>query len=196
MTNDGWGSKWPSGAGWFDKAPEAMGKAIPNDWLTHTSDVANSPQSGLELVSQQQIKDKLKDSWLEVPELTGVDIARGKKTVLTTFENNSMIYTIISPTKIGWDKSENSDKTTIAKIENNIVTKIAELKSQGSNLVDDQKYLYFQCEGCSEILDPQTKSFATLQEHRVNTGWKCIWNMSGMGYKVYCAKCGRCDDYL
>lgn len=67
----------------------------------------------------------------------------------------------------------------------------ATLKAQGSNLVDDQAYLYFQCEGCNEILDPHTKSFAKLQEHRVNAGWKCVWNMNGQGYKVYCAKCGE-----
>lgn len=66
-----------------------------------------------------------------------------------------------------------------------------ELKPQGSNLVDDQAYLYFQCEDCNKILDPHTKSFQTLQEYRVNAGWKCVWNMNGQGYKVYCAECGE-----
>lgn len=65
------------------------------------------------------------------------------------------------------------------------------LKSQGSNLVDEQAYLYFQCEGCQEILDPHTKSFKTLQDKRAEAGWFVKWNTGGMGYKVYCAKCGE-----
>lgn len=73
----------------------------------------------------------------------------------------------------------------------NAATYAKTLKSQGSNLVDDQQYLYFQCDGCNNILDPHTKSFAKLQEHRVNAGWKCVWNIDGIGYKVYCAKCGE-----
>lgn len=93
------------------------------------------------------------------------------------------------PSSVTWDKATGSDKTTIAKIENGAITKVAELKSQGSNLVDNEAYLYFQCDRCGEILDPHTKSFQTLQEHRVNAGWKCVWNLSGMGYKVYCAEC-------
>lgn len=68
---------------------------------------------------------------------------------------------------------------------------ITELKSQGSNLVDEQAYLYFQCESCNEILDPLTKSFKTLEEARFKAGWKTKWNIDGMGYKVYCAKCGE-----
>lgn len=92
-------------------------------------------------------------------------------------------------TFIGLDKVEGSDKTTIIKVENSTVTKIAELKSQGSNLVDDQAYLYFQCEGCNEILDPHTKSFKALEDARFKAGWKVKWNIDGMGYKVYCVKC-------
>lgn len=67
----------------------------------------------------------------------------------------------------------------------------SQLKSQGSNLVDTESYLYFQCDDCGEILDPHTKSFQALQEHRVNAGWACKWNVSGMGYKVYCTECNK-----
>lgn len=66
-----------------------------------------------------------------------------------------------------------------------------ELKTQGSNLVDDQAYLYFQCEKCQSIFDPKTKSFATLNQKRHDAGWKVEWNIDGMGYKVYCVKCGK-----
>lgn len=71
------------------------------------------------------------------------------------------------------------------------INEIKNLKSQGSNLVDSEAYLYFQCEGCSTILDPHTKSFKILQEQRVKEGWKCIWNTNGQGYKVFCVKCGN-----
>lgn len=73
----------------------------------------------------------------------------------------------------------------------NAATYAKTLKSQGSNLVDNEQYLYFQCDNCNDILDPHTKSFAKLQEHRVNAGWHVKWNIDGMGYKVYCAKCGE-----
>lgn len=147
--NDKWDSEWPA----TEKAIQNLitntmnHKPIPNipwpsdpfawpegsaglnnNWLTHTSDVANSPQSGI----------------------------------------------------VGWPKDED-------QIEVNIIKKF---KSQGSNLVDDQQYLYFHCESCNEVLDPHTKSFQKLQEHRVNAGWKCVWNLNGQGYKVYCKKCG------
>lgn len=66
-----------------------------------------------------------------------------------------------------------------------------QFKSQGSNLVDTEAYLYFQCDGCGAILDPNTKSFKTLQDKRAEAGWACKWNIDGMGYKVYCAECGK-----
>jgi hypothetical protein len=65
------------------------------------------------------------------------------------------------------------------------------LTKQGSNLVDDQAYLYFQCEGCQNIFDPHTKSFAQLNQRRADAGWKVKWNVDGMGYKVYCVECGE-----
>lgn len=105
-----------------------------------------------------------KGDWPKAPELTGLDLGAGERVILTTFENDSIKHKVISQT---------------------------ELKSQGSNLVDHEQHLYFQCDNCGEILDPNTKSFRALQEHRVNAGWKCIWNIDGMGYKVYCAKCGE-----
>lgn len=87
----------------------------------------------------------------------------------------------VKPVNLDWAKSPTSSR---------LISHDSKIfKSQGSNLVDDQAYLYFQCESCNEILDPHTKSFAKLQEHRINAGWKCIWNMNGQGYKVYCEKC-------
>lgn len=82
---------------------------------------------------------------------------------------------------------EETGKTLI-----DLIPKIyGELKTQGSNLVDDQAYLYFQCQDCLDIFDPNTKSFAMLNQKRHEAGWKVYWNMDGMGYKVYCVKCGE-----
>lgn len=91
-----------------------------------------------------------------------------------------------SPLEIikGIDLALQSDKTVISKGNHH-----SELKSQGSNLMDQNQYLYFQCEGCGDIFDPETKSFKTLDEKRHAAGWKVKWNIDGMGYKVYCPKC-------
>lgn len=68
---------------------------------------------------------------------------------------------------------------------------LMKFKTQGSNLVDNNQYLYFQCNECLDIFDPHTKSFATLNQKRHEAGWKVKWNLDGMGYKVYCVKCGE-----
>ena len=133
MTNDGWGSKWSSGAGWFEK-PKPKDDVAPNSDAT--------------------------------PEAAGV------------------VNWSTQPSHITWNKASKPSKTIIWP-------KDSELKAQGSNLVDDQAYLYFQCEGCTEILDPHTKSFKTLQDKRAEAGWQVKWNLNGQGYKVYCTECGE-----
>lgn len=208
--NDGWGSDWPvqkvsldtakerlSKVDWpsgFDKAAdEAMAKAdgVPEQWIAEAGhdktpwpinsnmaeealkqDSSLTPEmlgvKPVNLDPDGSIAKMVNDAWLKAPELLTWDLGTGERTVLTKFnDNGDVTHTVISQT---------------------------ELKSQGSNLVDDQAYLYFQCEGCNEILDPHTKSFAKLQEARAKAGWKCVWNMNGQGYKVYCAKCGEKVD--
>lgn len=173
MTNDGWGSKWPS------KDTQHTGKAIAERQAKDKSTLTCP-------TTEKAIEDWIAEAghdhtpWpSEAPELTGLDLGTGERTILTTFENDSIKHRVIDQSElkvITWPKE---------------ATQGSSLKSQGSNLVDDQQYLYFQCEGCKDILDPHTKSFAKLQEHRVNAGWKCIWNIDGMGYKIYCTKCGE-----
>lgn len=63
------------------------------------------------------------------------------------------------------------------------------LTKQGSNLVDNNQYLYFQCETCAKLFDPHTRSFAALNQKRYEAGWLVKWNVDGMGYKVYCTEC-------
>lgn len=174
MANDGWGSKWPDNGETANGAMYKLGVAeikpdVPENW-------DNWPEISKELAIKIDA-----DFDKEFPKLTAWDLGSGERTVLTKFnDNGDVTHTVISQTELKVDTSSR----LIAH--NNKI-----FKTQGSNLVDEQAYLYFQCEGCSTILDPHTKSFAKLQEHRVNAGWKCVWNLSGMGYKVYCAECGE-----
>lgn len=48
--------------------------------------------------------------------------------------------------------------------------------------------IYYEC-GCGAILDPNTKSFAALNNHASDKGWKI--RFSEKGYTPYCVKCGE-----
>lgn len=93
---------------------------------------------------------------------------------------------------VTWPKASQELKDAATIIVNEVLQPIrVRYTKQGSNLVDDQAYLYFQCEKCQALFDPKTRSFATLNQKRFDAGWKCIWNLDGMGYKVYCKECGE-----
>ena len=47
-------------------------------------------------------------------------------------------------------------------------------------------HLYYQCD-CGEVLDPKTKSFASLNNHASNANWKVRWGAHH--YVPYCPKC-------
>lgn len=49
-------------------------------------------------------------------------------------------------------------------------------------------FIYYKCD-CGEVLNPKTKSFASLNNHASNAGWKIRW---GSEYYVpYCPKCAN-----
>jgi len=48
--------------------------------------------------------------------------------------------------------------------------------------------LYYEC-GCGAIFDPGTKSFAQLNTHASEAGWKI--RFKEVGYVPYCVKCGE-----
>lgn len=194
MTKDGWGSEWPEKAyrprSEWDKDVASLDWPKPkDDWLTYTSDVA-SENSGLSGINWVADAGHDKTPWPKSPELTGMDMATGDRTVLTTFENDGIKHKVISQTELKQGFNYPAVSKAIGDlVEANYDT--SKFKQQGSNLVDDQAYLYFQCEGCNDILDPHTKSFKMLQDKRAEAGWHVKWNLTGMGYKVYCAKCGE-----
>lgn len=49
-------------------------------------------------------------------------------------------------------------------------------------------HIYYEC-GCGAILDPGTKSFAQLNNHASEAGWKIRWGADS--YIPYCVKCGE-----
>ena len=49
-------------------------------------------------------------------------------------------------------------------------------------------HIYYEC-SCGAILDPQTKSFAALNNCAMEKGWKI--RFTDKGYMPYCVKCGE-----
>jgi len=49
-------------------------------------------------------------------------------------------------------------------------------------------HIYYEC-ACGARLDPQTKSFAALNNHASEAGWKI--RFTDKGYVPYCVKCGE-----
>ena len=47
-------------------------------------------------------------------------------------------------------------------------------------------FLYYECQ-CGAVLDPKVKSFASLNNHANNAGWKVRWGEKH--YVPYCPKC-------
>lgn len=48
--------------------------------------------------------------------------------------------------------------------------------------------IYYEC-NCGQILDPQTKSFAQLNNYASEKGWKIRFGEHG--YTPYCVECGK-----
>lgn len=83
------------------------------------------------------------------------------------------------------------DKTVFAVIKDKIIERI-----YNNNMPTHDPYsnpdalIYYQC-SCGAILDPLTKSFASLNNHASNAGWKVRWNKDGLGYQPFCVECGK-----
>lgn len=51
-------------------------------------------------------------------------------------------------------------------------------------------HIYYECK-CGAILDPNTKSFAALNNYASEKGWKVRWRQDGAGYEPFCVECGK-----
>ena len=98
---------------------------------------------------------------IDWPKITGLDLGTGEKVVLTTFENGEIKHTDV--TKEYNNKVPTHDPYT-----------------------NPNALIYYEC-GCGAILDPGTKSFAGLNNHASEKGWKIRFRKTG--YTPYCIKC-------
>lgn len=62
------------------------------------------------------------------------------------------------------------------------------LKPTHDPYANPDAHIYYEC-ACGAILDPQTKSFAALNNCASDKGWKI--RFTDKGYVPYCVKCGE-----
>lgn len=80
---------------------------------------------------------------------------------------------------MGWGTSWSSEiNITWPKLENKIPTH--------DPYTNPGAFLYYECD-CGQVLDPKTKSFASLNNHASEAGWKVRWGSEH--YVPYCPKC-------
>lgn len=65
---------------------------------------------------------------------------------------------------------------------------INNLKPTHDPYTNPNTHIYYEC-NCGAILDPKTKSFAALNNHASDKGWKIRFGEHG--YTPYCVKCGE-----
>lgn len=93
---------------------------------------------------------------------------------------DELLATGQSLTHVKLDKANNFKITHIPKFLNN--------KPTHDPYTNPNAHIYYEC-GCGAILDPGTKSFAQLNNHASNAGWKVRFGQEG--YTPYCVKCGE-----
>jgi hypothetical protein len=120
--------------------------------------------SGGGIVFEEMTKDKFKELYEQ--DWSGIDLGAGdSQTVLTTFEDGKLKHRVIPP----------------EELYNN-------LKPTHDPYTNPNAHIYYEC-ACGAILDPQTKSFAALNNHASAKGWKI--RFGERGYTPYCVKCGE-----
>lgn len=100
---------------------------------------------------------------------------------------------IPNATLIGWDVgSKDKSVKILGKTDANGNLKIEKIYSNSMPTHDPytnpDATIYYEC-GCGAILDPNTKSFAALNNHASEKGWKI--RFTDKGYVPYCVKCGE-----
>jgi len=151
MTNDGWSKDWPSITNQPTPVAEFDRTTI---WPSPTPNPTTDPEGFVESLGE-------KLGW---PVLTGMDLATGDRTVLTTFDNGAITHKVINPKEYN-NKVPTHDPYT-----------------------NPNAHIYHEC-ACGAILDPGTKSFAALNNAASNAGWKIRWGVEH--YQAYCVECGE-----
>ena len=82
-----------------------------------------------------------------------------------------------------------ADENNNIKIENIPLEKVYQNKVPTHDpYTNPDAHIYYEC-NCGAILDPGTKSFAALNNHASEMGWKIRWG--DQAYVPYCVKCGE-----
>ena len=113
----------------------------------------------------------------------GIDLGAGdSQTVLTTFEDGQIKQRIIP----------NEELYIVQPNFKNLVEAYARVlnnkKPTHDPYTNPDAHIYYEC-ACGAVLDPQTKSFAQLNNCASGKGWKI--RFTDKGYVPYCVKCGE-----
>ena len=95
----------------------------------------------------------------------GIDLGTGDHVVEITFEDGQIKHRVIPNSELYKNMAPTHDPYT-----------------------NPNATIYYEC-GCGAILDPQTKSFAALNNYASEKGWKIRFGADS--YVPYCVKCGE-----
>lgn len=94
---------------------------------------------------------------------------------------------------MGWGNSFGGLTDHIEPKTENLVKSYADVVNRNNVPTHDpyanpNAHIYYEC-NCGAILDPKTKSFAALNNHASEHGWKIRWGSDS--YIPYCVDCGK-----
>lgn len=114
----------------------------------------------------------------EQPKIYGWDIGKDDITMVAegTVEDGILKVTDIR-------KATEEDILKITKVYNNKMP-------THDPYTNPNAQVYYECK-CGAILDPGTKSFASLNNAASDKGWKVRWKQNGEGYEPFCVECGK-----
>jgi len=117
--------------------------------------------------SWEEVASITEEAWSKLKPLgIGIDLGAGdSQTVLTIFEDGQIKQRIIPNEEL-----------------------YINLKPTHDPYTNPNAHIYYECK-CGAILDPKTKSFAALNNHASEKGWKV--RFCEHGYTPYCVKCGE-----
>lgn len=119
--------------------------------------------------------------------LKSLDLTAGIIVTETKIENGEIKQHVIPPEEyLSYDDPKAKD-VNIEHLVKAYAT-VRNRKPTHDPYTNPNAHIYYEC-ACGEILDPQTKSFAALNNYASEKGWKI--RFTDKGYVPYCVKCGE-----